>query len=64
MYISSIHADLPDGDDWAELGDKIAAGASPVEMLLGLTDARIGLMGGATSDKQVWSGFREQVWEE
>ncbi|GAB6938698.1 DUF6114 domain-containing protein [Isoptericola variabilis] len=63
MYISSIHADLPDGDDWAELGDKIAAGASPVEMLLGLTDARIGLMG-ATSDKQVWSGFREQVWEE
>lgn len=63
MYISSIHADLPDGDDWAELGEKIAAGASPVEMLLGLTDARIGLMG-ATSDKQVWSGFREQVWEE
>ncbi|MFB7800700.1 DUF6114 domain-containing protein [Isoptericola sp. NPDC056134] len=62
MYISSIHADLPDGDDWAELGEKIAAGASPVEMLLGLTDARIGLMG-ATSDKQVWSGFREQVWE-
>ncbi|MFD6137740.1 DUF6114 domain-containing protein, partial [Isoptericola sp. NPDC060257] len=63
MYISSIHADLPDGDDWAELGEKIAAGASPVEMLLGLTDARIGLMG-ATSDKQVWSGFREQVWED
>ncbi|SKC47141.1 DUF6114 domain-containing protein [Krasilnikoviella flava] len=63
MYISSIHADLPDGDDWAELGEKIAAGASPVEMLLGLTDARIGLMG-ATSDKQVWSQFREQVWEE
>ncbi|MEU2199760.1 DUF6114 domain-containing protein [Isoptericola sp. NPDC019482] len=63
MYISSIHADLPDGDDWAELGEKIAAGASPVEILLGLTDARIGLMG-ATSDKQVWSGFREQVWEE
>ncbi|MEL7975418.1 DUF6114 domain-containing protein [Isoptericola sp. F-RaC21] len=63
MYISSIHADLPDGDDWAELGDKIAAGASPVEMLLGLTDARIGLMG-ATSDKQIWSSFREQVWEE
>lgn len=63
MYISSIHANLPDGDDWAELGEKIAAGASPVEMLLGLTDARIGLMG-ATSDKQIWSGFREQVWEE
>jgi hypothetical protein len=63
MYISSIHADLPDGDDWAELGEKIAAGASPVEMLLGLTDARIGLMG-ATSDTQVWSEFREQVWEE
>lgn len=63
MYISSIHANLPDGEDWAELGEKIAAGASPVEMLLGLTDARIGLMG-ATSDKQVWSEFREQVWED
>jgi hypothetical protein len=63
MYISSIHANLPDGDDWAELGEKIVAGASPVEILLGLTDARIGLMG-ATSDTQVWSEFREQVWEE
>ncbi|MFD6177783.1 MULTISPECIES: DUF6114 domain-containing protein [unclassified Isoptericola] len=62
MYISSIHANLPDGDDWAELGDQLAGGASLVEMLLALTDARIGLMG-ATSDVQVWSDFREQVWE-
>ncbi|GAA1716221.1 hypothetical protein GCM10009809_10410 [Isoptericola hypogeus] len=63
MYISSIHANLPGGDDVAELGEKLASGASLVEMLLGLTDARIGLMG-ATSDVQVWSDFREQVWED
>lgn len=63
MYISSIHANLPDGDDFAELGEKLADGASLVEILLGLVDARIGLMG-ATSDVQVWSDFREQVWEE
>ncbi|WP_166845497.1 DUF6114 domain-containing protein [Isoptericola sp. BMS4] len=63
MYISSIHADLPDGQDLAELGEKLVGGASLVEMLLGLTDARIGLMG-ATSDVQVWSDFREQVWSD
>ncbi|MFE7407103.1 DUF6114 domain-containing protein [Isoptericola sp. NPDC057559] len=63
MYISSIHANLPDGDDWAELGEQLTSGASLVEMLLALTDARIGLMG-ATSDVQVWSDFREQVWED
>lgn len=63
MYISSIHANLPDGQDLAELGEKLVGGASLVEMLLGLTDARIGLMG-ATSDVQVWSDFREQVWSD
>ncbi|MGF0115663.1 DUF6114 domain-containing protein [Promicromonospora sp. Marseille-Q5078] len=63
MYISSIHANLPDGDDLAELGENLGDGASLVEILLGLVDARIGLMG-ATSDVQVWSDFREQVWEE
>lgn len=63
MYISSVHANLPDGDDFAELGQQIADGASFVEILLAMTDARIGLMG-ATSDTQVWSGFREQVWED
>lgn len=63
MYISSIHANLPDGQDLAELGERLVGGASLVEMLLGLTDARIGLMG-ATSDVQVWSNFREQVWSD
>ncbi|MFC8600398.1 DUF6114 domain-containing protein [Isoptericola sp. NPDC057191] len=63
MYISSIHANLPDGEDLADLGEQLVGGASLVEMLLGLTDARIGLMG-ATSDVQVWSDFREQVWEQ
>ncbi|MCA5895036.1 DUF6114 domain-containing protein [Isoptericola sp. NEAU-Y5] len=63
MYISTIHANLPDGDDLVELGEKIAGGASLVEILLGLVDARIGLMG-ATSDVQVWSDFRETVWKQ
>ncbi|CAM3476944.1 DUF6114 domain-containing protein [Isoptericola cucumis] len=63
MYISSIHANLPDGEDFADLGGQIADGASLVEILLALVDARIGLMG-ATSDVQVWSDFREQVWQE
>lgn len=63
MYLSSIRANLPRGDDVAELADKVAQGASVVEILLGLTDARIGFMG-ATSDQQVWSDFREQVWSQ
>ncbi|MEN5073558.1 DUF6114 domain-containing protein [Isoptericola cucumis] len=63
MYISSIHANLPDGEDFADLGAQIADGASLVEILLALIDARIGLMG-ATSDVQVWSDFREQVWQD
>jgi hypothetical protein len=61
MYLSSIHANLPGDDDVAELADKAAQGSSVVEILLGLTDARLGFMG-ATSDQQVWSDFREQVW--
>ncbi|WP_125773435.1 DUF6114 domain-containing protein [Antribacter gilvus] len=61
MYVSSLHADLPDGTDLLELAQKIVAGASVVEILLGLVDAQMGLVG-ATSDVQVWRSFREQVW--
>jgi hypothetical protein len=61
MYVSSIHADLPDGQDLLEVATKVLEGASLIELLLTATDARMGFLG-ATSDIQVWDGFREQVW--
>lgn len=61
MYVSSIHADLPDGQDLLEVATKVLEGASLIEILLTATDARMGFMG-ATSDIQVWDNFREQVW--
>lgn len=61
MYVSSIHADLPDGQDLLEVATKVLEGASLIELLLTATDARMGFLG-ATSDLQVWDGFREQVW--
>ncbi|MDR7382691.1 DUF6114 domain-containing protein [Promicromonospora iranensis] len=61
MYVSSIHADLPDGQDLLEVATKVLEGASLIEILLTATDARMGFLG-ATSDIQVWDGFREQVW--
>ncbi|WP_275006266.1 DUF6114 domain-containing protein [Promicromonospora iranensis] len=61
MYVSSIHADLPDGQDLLEVATKVLEGASLIELLLTATDARMGFLG-ATSDVQVWDGFREQVW--
>jgi hypothetical protein len=61
MYVSSIHADLPDGQDLLEVATKVLEGASLIEIMLTATDARMGFIG-ATSDIQVWDGFREQVW--
>jgi hypothetical protein len=61
MYVSSIHADLPDGQDLLEVATQVLEGASLIEILLTATDARMGFMG-ATSDTQVWDNFREQVW--
>ncbi|GAB2500517.1 hypothetical protein GCM10027063_45130 [Promicromonospora xylanilytica] len=61
MYVSSIHADLPDGQDLLEVATKVLEGASLIELLLTATDARMGFLG-AMSDVQVWDGFREQVW--
>ena len=61
MYVSSIHADLPDGQDLLEVATKVLEGASLIEILLTATDARMGFLG-ATSDVQVWDNFREQVW--
>jgi hypothetical protein len=61
MYVSSIHANLPDGQDLLEIATKVLEGASLIEILLTATDARMGFLG-ATSDVQVWDSFREQVW--
>jgi hypothetical protein len=61
MYVSSIHANLPDGQDLLEVATKVLEGASLIELLLTATDARMGFLG-ATSDVQVWDAFREQVW--
>ncbi|MFC8800001.1 DUF6114 domain-containing protein [Promicromonospora sp. NPDC057138] len=61
MYVSSIHANLPDGQDLLEVATQVLEGASLIEILLTATDARMGFMG-ATSDIQVWDHFREQVW--
>lgn len=61
MYVSSIHANLPDGQDLLEVATKVLEGASLIELLLTATDARMGFLG-ATSDIQVWDHFREQVW--
>lgn len=61
MYVSSIHANLPDGQDLLEVATKVLEGASLIEILLTATDARMGFLG-ATSDLQVWDSFREQVW--
>ncbi|MFD7021043.1 DUF6114 domain-containing protein [Promicromonospora sukumoe] len=61
MYVSSIHANLPDGQDLLEVATKVLEGASLIEILLTATDARMGFLG-ATSDLQVWDTFREQVW--
>ncbi|MFD6142929.1 DUF6114 domain-containing protein [Promicromonospora sp. NPDC060271] len=61
MYVSSIHANLPDGQDLLEVATKVLEGASLIEILLTATDARMGFLG-ATSDIQVWDNFREQVW--
>lgn len=61
MYVSSIHADLPDGQDLLEVATKVLEGASLIELLLTATDARMGFLG-ATSQTQVWDTFREQVW--
>lgn len=61
MYVSSIHANLPDGQDLLEVATKVLEGASLIEILLTATDARMGFIG-ATSDRQVWDHFREQVW--
>jgi len=61
MYVSSIHANLPDGQDLLEVATKVLEGASLIELLLTATDARMGFLG-ATSQTQVWDGFREQVW--
>ncbi|PUB30184.1 hypothetical protein C8K30_102566 [Promicromonospora sp. AC04] len=61
MYVSSIHANLPDGQDLLEVANQVLGGASLIEIVLSATDARMGFMG-ATSDIQVWDNFREQVW--
>jgi hypothetical protein len=61
MYVSSIHANLPDGQDLLEVATKVLEGASLIEILLTASDARMGFIG-ATSDIQVWDNFREQVW--
>jgi hypothetical protein len=61
MYVSSIHANLPDGQDLLEVATKVLEGASLIEILLTATDARMGFLG-ATSNIQVWDNFREQVW--
>lgn len=61
MYVSSIHANLPDGQDLLAVATKVLEGASLIEILLTATDARMGFLG-ATSNVQVWDSFREQVW--
>lgn len=59
LYLSSISADLP-GEDDLQL-DAENPPQSVTAALLALVDPTIGLLG-ATSDQQVWTGFREQVW--
>lgn len=61
MYVSSIHANLPDGQDLLNVATQVLEGASLIEIILSATDARMGFLG-ATSDVQVWDNFREQVW--
>lgn len=56
MYISGINLGCPDFEDIADEPPE-----SIVAWLLALSDAQIDLLG-ATSDVQVWSNFREQVW--
>lgn len=56
MYISGINLGCP---DFEEIADEPPE--SVVAWLLALSGAQMDLLG-ATSDVQVWSGFREQVW--
>ncbi|MBO0608785.1 DUF6114 domain-containing protein [Myceligenerans salitolerans] len=56
MYISGINLGCPDFDEIADEPPE-----SVVAWLLALSGAQLDFLG-ATSDVQVWSGFREQVW--
>ncbi|GAB2451472.1 DUF6114 domain-containing protein [Xylanimonas ulmi] len=59
MYLTSVSASGPDGEAIRLLADDPPQ--SVTALLLALTDPTIGLLG-ATSDRQVWSGFQESVW--
>ncbi|GAB4084477.1 hypothetical protein GCM10028784_11070 [Myceligenerans cantabricum] len=56
LYISGINLGCPDFDQIADEPPE-----SVIAWLLALSGAQMDLLG-ATSDVQVWSGFREQVW--
>ncbi|MBL0887464.1 DUF6114 domain-containing protein [Myceligenerans indicum] len=56
MYISGINLGCPDFGDIVD-----EPPTSVIAWLLALSGAQIDLLG-ATSDVQVWSNFREQVW--
>lgn len=61
IYITSLTASLPDGSDLVLDADDPPE--SVTALLLDLTDPTVGLLG-ATSDRQVWSGFTEKVWSQ
>ena len=59
MYITSLTATGPDGETF-----RFDADAPPptlTSLVLAALNPTVGLLG-ATSDTQVWSGFREHVW--
>ncbi|RPF22969.1 DUF6114 domain-containing protein [Myceligenerans xiligouense] len=56
MYISGINLGCPDFEDISDEPPE-----SIIAWLLALSGAQLDFLG-ATSDVQVWSGFREQVW--
>ncbi|MBE1878608.1 DUF6114 domain-containing protein [Myceligenerans pegani] len=56
MYLSGINLGCPDFEDIADEPPQ-----SIIAWLLALSGAQIDFLG-ATSDVQVWSNFREQVW--
>jgi hypothetical protein len=60
MYITSLRAGLPDGDRLVVDPDDPPTFTG---WLLALLNPTIGFLG-ATSEQQVWAGFREQVWSD
>ncbi|WP_425955106.1 DUF6114 domain-containing protein [Xylanimonas sp. McL0601] len=59
MYITSLTASGPDGESLRLDADNPPA--TLTALVLAALNPTVGLLG-ATSDEQVWSGFRESVW--